>query len=240
MNWIDWAIVGTFGLLIFVGFKGGILAPASGLGGVILGVALAYKFHSYLAGTLSVLSMLIKGDAVRSVVAFVVIVACTTVVARVTARAAKGLLSTLMLGWLDRVAGGLAGAGIAMVIVGTGLYMLGSIGLPPLTEYIEASTLAPQVSQISLISDSIPDCQEGDDNVEVSSYGPGDDPGDLATEECANFATKAKGLLGDKLAEKMEEILGEGAGPLGGMLEGDLAGGMEGFAELLPQVQESE
>jgi hypothetical protein len=37
----------------------------------------------------------------------------------------------------------------------------------------------------------------------------------------------------------MEEILGEGAGPLEGMLEGDLAGGMEGFTELLPQVQES-
>jgi len=118
--------------------------------------------------------------------------------------------------------------------------MLDSIGLPPLTEYIEASTLAPQVSQISLISTSIPDCPEGDDHVAVSSYGPGDDPGELAAEECASFATKAKGLLGDKLAEKMEEILGEGAGPLEGLLEGDLAGGMEGFTELLPQVQESE
>jgi hypothetical protein len=124
----------------------------------------------------------------------------STVVARVTARAAKELLSTLMMGWLDRVAGGLAGAGIAMVIVGTGLYMLGSIGLSPLTEYIEPSTFAPQVSQISLVSASMPDCPEGEDDVEVSSYGPGDDPGEMAPKECVSFATKAKGLLGDKIA----------------------------------------
>lgn len=229
MNWIDWAIVGTFGVLILVGLKGGILASASGLGGIILGVALAYKFHADLAGTLSILSVLIEGDAVRNAVAFVVIVVCTTVVARVTARATKGLLSTLMMGWIDRLAGGLAGAGIAMVIVGTGLYMLAGIGLPQLTDYIEASALAPQVSQISLISASTPDCPKRTDVLPVSSDEPDGDQIETASDECTNFATKAKELLGDKIAEKMEDILGEGAGPI-----------EEGFAEFAPQVQASE
>ena len=214
MNWIDWTIVVTFSLLTLLGLKGGLLASATGLGGVILGFALAIKFQADLAG---VFSGLVEGDTVRSAGAFIAIVVVTTVITRVAARAGKELLSTLMKGWVDRLAGGLAGAGVAMVILGTFVYMLGTVGLPQLDDSIEASTFGASISHMSLLSAPDADCSEQ----------PGED-----ADGCSGPATKAKGGLGGKIAGKLAGALGLEPDLLEGALQSGLTGGIEGVPEM--------
>jgi uncharacterized membrane protein required for colicin V production len=227
MNWIDWAIIVTFALLTLLGLKGGLLASATGLGGVILGFALAIKFQADLAGALS---GLIEGDTVRSAGAFIAIVVVTTVITRVAAGAAKGVLSTLMRGWADRLAGGLAGAVVATVILGTFLYMLGTVGLPQLNDSIEASTFGSSISRMSLLSASDADCSEQ----------PGED-----ADGCPGLDTKAKGGLGGKIAGKLADALGLEPDLLEAALQSGLTGGIEGtpdmtLEELAPQIEPSE
>jgi uncharacterized membrane protein required for colicin V production len=227
MNWIDWAIVVTFSLLTLLGLKGGLLASATGLGGVILGFALATKFHADLAG---VLGGLIAGDTVRNAGAFIAIVVVTTVITRVAARAAKGVLSTLMRGWADRLAGGLAGAGVATVILGTGLYMLGTVGLPQLNDSIEASTFGSSISHMSLFSASDADCSEQ----------PGED-----ADGCSGLATQARGGLGGKIAGRLAGALGLEPNLLEAALQSGLTGSIDEIPEmtleeLAPQVEPAE
>ena len=157
MNWVDLVIIGAVAAVALAGLKSGILLPASGLGGVVLGVILALRYHGELAAALV---EHIDGNAVRQIAAFVAIILGTAVATRLLASLVKSLLSMLFLGWLDRLAGALAGAAVALVVLGTSLYLLVGADIEPLREPLGASTLAAQISQISLISSSVPWCSE--------------------------------------------------------------------------------
>jgi hypothetical protein len=99
----------TVVLLALIGLQKGLLRPISGIGGLIIGVFLAVQHSLELAVSLE---QYIEGDTVRRIAAFVAIVIGSVVVSRIAALLIKKLLTTLVLGWLDHVAGAVAGAAV--------------------------------------------------------------------------------------------------------------------------------
>ena len=158
MNWIDLIIAGTVLILALLGLKTGILMPASGLGGLALGIFLSLKYHGAAA---DVLAQYIEGDIALTVASYAVVVVLVAVATRIAAAVVKKFLSFLVLGWVDHVSGAALGAAVGLVLTGTASYPLIGAGLPQLREPLAESTLIAEVSQISLLSSSKPESTEG-------------------------------------------------------------------------------
>ena len=83
---------------------------------------------------------------VRRVAAFVVIVLPTAVGMRFAASVARKLLSYLLLGWLDHVAGAAAGGVAGLLVVGTIVYLMAGADVEEVQELLQASSLALPIS----------------------------------------------------------------------------------------------
>ena len=231
MNWIDLVIIGTVGLLALLGLRSGILVPASGVGGLIVGIALALQYHSQLAAGLE---EHIAGPVARAAAAFIAIVLGTTVASRLTASLVRKLLSYLVLGWLDHVAGAAAGAAIAVVLLGTVASSLTSVDIAPLSQPLRGSSLVTPISKASLLSVSDQVCAElmraapyvGTGTREDS---PGPESVAASSDECADL----KSLL----LYKVSSLLGDDGETLGQLVKAGLAGQPQ---QLVDQARDSQ
>ena len=106
MNLIDLVIVGAVGLLALLGLRSGLLKPAAGVGGLTLGVFLATQHTGAVA---PLLEAQIADEPVRRVATFIGIVVLVAIAIRVSAHYVKQLMTALVVGWLDHVAGAMAG-----------------------------------------------------------------------------------------------------------------------------------
>ena len=102
MNAADLIIIAVVGLLSAMGLKLGFLKPASGLGGLILGVILAVQHSGQVA---ALLVDYIEAETLRRIAAFGSILVATVVTTRMTVALTKKVLSALVLGWVDHLAG---------------------------------------------------------------------------------------------------------------------------------------
>jgi membrane protein required for colicin V production len=155
VNAVDLPIVATVVLLTLLGLKTGLLKPASGIGGLIIGVVIAIQYSAELAVSLE---QQIEGYTVRRIVAFAVIVIITVVVSRIAAFLFKRLLKALVLGWLDHVAGAVAGAALGVVVAGTSVYLLIGADIESTRDALAESKLAPEVTRAALVSSTKPWC----------------------------------------------------------------------------------
>ena len=215
MNWIDLVIIGAVGLLALLGLRSGILAPAFGVGGLVVGIALALQYHSQLAAGLE---ELIDEPVARAAAAFIAIVLGTAVASRLAASLVRKLLAYLVLGWLDHVAGAAAGAAIAVVLLGTLASGLTSVDIAPLNQPLRDSSLVTPISRASLLSASDQVCAElmrtapyVVADTEEDSFGP--ESVAASSEECADLRSlvldKVSGLLGDD-GETLGQLLKAG------------------------------
>jgi membrane protein required for colicin V production len=219
MNWVDAVILGGVGLITVAGLWSGLLMPASGIGGLVLGIILAVHHHDSLAFTLA---EHLEGEAVRRIAAFVVIVLATTIAVRVVASALKKLLSYLVLGWVDRVAGALAGAALGVVAFGTAAYVIGGADIPEVRAPFQESALAVPISQASFIRASSTWCSDLDRSGPVG-----------AGEGCTNLSSLAGELFGTRVSNRVSELLGHDVDTLADVVETSLTGSPQEIVDLV-------
>ena len=237
MNWIDLVILGTVAVLALLGLRSGILVPASGVAGVALGLLLAIQYHGELAFALT---EHVEGEVVRRVAAFVGIVLGTAVVTRVAASLVRRLLSYLLLGWVDRVAGAAAGALVALVALGTAASLMAGIDIAGLQDSFRASSLASPISQVSLISNSSPWCAQirhaaAGLTSEILAQDSDPDTSDGAPEECTDLGDVANDIWGEQISRKLSELLGHEVGQAIETVRASLSGAPPEITDLAQQ-----
>jgi len=211
MNAADLVIIGTVGLLALMGLKSGLLKPAFGIGGLVLGIVFAIHYSEEFA---PLLTEYVEGDRLRSIAAFIGVLISVAVATRILAALIKKLLSALVLGWVDHVAGALGGAVLGIVLVGTVVSLLGRADLGPTHNALAASKLGPEISRASLISTIstfLPDCNSLEDAIS-------------GAQGCPDVKGFVGEFVGADLAGSVDDLLDENAGNLAQIVKGALSG----------------
>lgn len=138
MNWLDIVIIVVGVILGFIGWRMGILQAVALVVGIGVGIVFASQFSAQGA---DILSTWIESPGMAKIVAYIVILVLTLVAATIVAGFARKILSFLLLGWVDRMAG-LALGILATFVIFSGVLTYAQrydvLGLP---ETIESSTL---------------------------------------------------------------------------------------------------
>ncbi len=108
MNWLDIVIIAALLLSTVIGLFQGFVMTLFSLAGTIAGVVLAANFYERAAAMLG----FIPSTEAANIIAFVIILLATWLVATLIGSALKSLLSALNLGWADRIIG--AGLGLLL------------------------------------------------------------------------------------------------------------------------------
>ena len=190
MNAAELIIIAVVGLLSVMGLKLWFLKPASGLGGLILGVIPAVQHSGQVA---ALLDDYIEAETLRRIAALGSILVFTAVNTRMTADLTKKVLSALVLGWVDHLAGAMAGAFVGIVVAGTAVYILIGADLDPTRHALATSKLVPEISRTSLLSANMPWCSSR--------------AGGAGAESCTDLKGLANRLLGPQIFGKVEKLL---------------------------------
>jgi len=207
MNLVDLIVLGAIGLVALLGLKSGFVKPVSGIGGMVLGALVALQMYGEVA---ALLAAYIDKELWRNVAGFIAVLLATTIITRAIAIMVKKLLSALVLGWVDHVAGAFGGAALGLVMAGTAIFIVSGVDNDAAQTALADSVIAPEISRaslISLISSSTPWCAA--------------QPEGAANGDCADFKGLLSGLIGFDVGDKVD-------GMLGGQKLGDLVGAMKG------------
>jgi len=203
MNVVDLVIIGVVVVLGLLGLRSGLLKPVSGIGGLIIGIILAIQNSAEVA---TMLTDYIEGDLPSRVAAFGGIVLVTTLVARIAAWMVKKILKTLVLGWVDHVAGAVAGVALGLVLAGTVTYLLTGADLDPTRDALAASKLAPEISRATLVSSPQPWCSQIEG-------------GNVEGADCTDVAGLFSEYFGESISQQVNGFLGEDIGTLADVLQ---------------------
>ena len=121
MNWLDILILISLVASAIGGLAMGIVRSVTNLAGLLLGIVLAGRFYETVGGRFG----FIHNTDIANIVAFAVIVAVTMILAGLVGRLLHKLISGIMLGWLDRLVGGVLGLLIGAVVWGALLALWG-------------------------------------------------------------------------------------------------------------------
>lgn len=112
MNWLDILLCIVLAAGAFFGLRRGFVQSVTGLLGAILAVVVAGNFYSDLGGTLNLFS-----PAVSNIIAFMFILLIVLTVTYLVGRLLKFFIKTVFSGWIDPLAGGVAGLLFAGVVM---------------------------------------------------------------------------------------------------------------------------
>ncbi|MEK7848643.1 MAG: CvpA family protein [Chloroflexota bacterium] len=152
MNWLDWVLVVSLAVSFFWGLRQGFIGAFIPLVGLILGVFLAGRLYLPLA------ERLFGSDAaIARIGAFLIILAAVGLVASLVARVLTRLVSLVMLGLVNRLAGGAFGLVMGGVSLGALLAFVARFPLLGLEAAVKDSSLAAfLVSRIPLVLSLLP------------------------------------------------------------------------------------
>jgi len=103
MSVLDIIILVVLGLCMLLGAMHGIIRQLGSIAGLFLGVWLAFRYSSSVAG--SALSWIHASDTVLKVIAFALILILTVLVMSLLGHMLEKIFTTAALGWLNRLAG---------------------------------------------------------------------------------------------------------------------------------------
>jgi uncharacterized membrane protein required for colicin V production len=192
MNVVDLILIGSMGLLVLTGLKVGIIKPASGVGGIVLGFMIGLNYQAQIA---SLLAPHISGDVLPRLASLVIAIALTFANVKVLAVAVTMLRPEFKKGIVDHLAGAGSGIAVGLLVMGTMSQLLSGINVAPTREVLNSSRLAPIVTKASLVSPSIPWCSSVN-----SEFGL----------PCHSYSNLLKGSTGFDIRAEMEGILSEG------------------------------
>jgi len=136
MNWLDIVIIVVAALFGLVGLWRGAIRTAFGIAGLVLGIILAGRYYGPFAALLSP-----GGASWAGIAAYAIILIATMIVAGVIGWIVAKLVHITLLGWLDRLVGGILGVGIGLLLVAAMLAIVSKY-LPGSVETISQSALA--------------------------------------------------------------------------------------------------
>ena len=111
---VDWAVIVILAIAVISGLAQGFFRSVCGLGGLILGLAVAAWNYHHLAG---IFLRFLRVEAVANVVAFLLIFILVVAVAALIGHLLAKAFSLIGLGWLDGLAGGVFGLFQGAVII---------------------------------------------------------------------------------------------------------------------------
>lgn len=154
MSTLDFLLAGLIVAPLFMGLWRGLLQPAATLAGLVLGGWLALRFAKPAAGALADWG---EDQGWLELLCFGAILVGTALFASLAAHLLDRLLREGGLKWADRLLG--AGAGGLVGLLVAAAVVVASAGLlPPESEAVERSTLAPMVMRATRwVSDWLPD-----------------------------------------------------------------------------------
>ncbi len=137
MNWIDIVIVVAICVSAFIGMRKGIIKLTLTLVGLVVGIILAGRYYAFFSRWL----FFIPWPGLSRVAAFAIIFIGVMVLATLLARLLERAASAIMMGWVNRLVGGILGVVVGAMFCGAFLAMwvrfLGATGA------IANSKLAP-------------------------------------------------------------------------------------------------
>lgn len=137
MNWIDLVLVIAIAISALIGMKKGVIGIALTLAGLVLGVFLAGRYYILLSQYLSFISH----AGLVKVAAFAIIFIGVMVIAGVLARLLGKIASAIMMGWANRIGGGVLGGILGAIFCGAFLAMW--VKFLGMTQVIAESRIAP-------------------------------------------------------------------------------------------------
>ncbi len=137
MNWLDMVIMVAIGVAAFIGVRKGIIKMAATLVGLVVGVVLAGRYYALFSKWL----FFIPWPGLAKVAAFAIIFIGVMVLATVLARLLERATSAIMLGWVNRLVGGILGVVVGAIFCGAFLAMW--VKFLGITQAIAESRIAP-------------------------------------------------------------------------------------------------
>lgn len=122
MNWLDITILVIVAGATFYGLKKGLIKVVLSLVGLIVGIVLAGRFYTVVAGWLT----FIPQEGVAEAVAFGVIVIVVMLAASILAGVLKWITSLVMLGWVNYLGGAAIGLITGAILCGALLTLWGN------------------------------------------------------------------------------------------------------------------
>ena len=123
MNWLDIALLVLLALAGFIGWRRGVVRTAVMVGGAVAGVYLAGRFSDPVAERLTFIT---QPDVARFI-AFALVFVAVLAVSAFVGNLLKKMLNFLFLGWVDNLAGAVAGLLTAVVILTGVIVSAGSL-----------------------------------------------------------------------------------------------------------------
>lgn len=105
MNWLDIVIIVVLIIGAVTGLRTGIIKVVVSLVGIIAGVLLAGRLYVPLAGSLS----FVPHDGAAKILAFAIIFIVVMIIALIVGNVLTKIVSAIMLGWINRLLGGVFG-----------------------------------------------------------------------------------------------------------------------------------
>jgi membrane protein required for colicin V production len=119
MNWLDIVIIIGLLIALFSGFREGLIKILFTLAGGIIGVVLAGHYSDGLAAKLSFIS----DHNIAGIVAFIIIILATLIVATILGIIVKKVVHAVLLGWVDKLGGAVIGLLAGAIFIGAVLAM---------------------------------------------------------------------------------------------------------------------
>jgi len=144
MNWLDIVLIVILAVSAFSGFANGLIKAVFSLVGLILALFLAGRTYVALADQLTFIS----NENVARIVAFAVIFLAVIIIAAILGKILTGLVSAILLGWLNR----LGGAAFGLIL---GAIFLSAV-LAIWVKYIGAGSAIINSAMASFLLDGFP------------------------------------------------------------------------------------
>ena len=137
MHWLDIVLIVAIGISAFIGVRKGVIEIALTLAGLVIGVFLAGRFYIPFSQYLSFIPHAGLAKVAAFAIIFIGVMAIAAVLARLLGRAA----SAIMMGWANRLGGGILGFILGAIFCGAFLAMwVKFLGMP---QAIAGSRIAP-------------------------------------------------------------------------------------------------
>ncbi|PZC48202.1 MAG: membrane protein required for colicin V production [Chloroflexi bacterium] len=114
MNWLDIVIIVFITVATFSGWRMGIIKGVATLVGMIAGVYLASVYHTQAADAVGAI---VENETLATVLGYALIFVIIMMVAFAAGSVLKKMLSLVLLGWVDTLAGAGAGFLVAVIIL---------------------------------------------------------------------------------------------------------------------------
>ena len=142
-NWLDITIVVVGLIAVGVGVRTGLIGLLTTMIGAVVGILAAWFFNGF---AVQQLAPYIDNAILARVVGFLVVGALAFGAVRLLGFLFRTVLSALLLGWVDRAAGGVVGLVIAILVTGGFVWVLNLAPLDVTRRAVADSALAPRVS----------------------------------------------------------------------------------------------